>query len=182
MATGKGPTQKSETKTVREFSAGGVVLKRLHGEWHIAVIEPETRNGDPEDRVDIKPGAKLTPKPLVYALPKGAIDDGERPEDTAAREVFEETGIRVQRIKKLTDIKYFYVRSWGGRERVFKIVSFYLFRYRSGKLGDIAPEMRVEVRRTLWMPLHEAPKKLSYKGEREIANLALEYVKSHPAG
>jgi hypothetical protein len=59
-------------------------------------------------------------------------------------------------------------------------VSFYLFLYRSGRLGDISDAMRVEVRRTHWMPLQEAPKKLSYKGEREVAKLALEYVKSHP--
>lgn len=155
-------------------------MKRIRGEWHIAVIEPETRNGDPEDRSDIKPGGKLRPKPLVYALPKGAIDDGERPEQTAAREIYEETGVRVQRIAKLGDIKYFYIRSWGGRERVFKIVSFFLFRYRSGRLGEISDAMRVEVRRTLWMPLHEATRKLSYKGEREVAKLAQEYVKSHP--
>jgi 8-oxo-dGTP pyrophosphatase MutT (NUDIX family) len=180
LPTTKKSEQKSAPRTVREFSAGGVVLKRIHGEWNIAVIEPETRNGDPEDRADLKPGAKLTPKPLVYALPKGAIDEGERPEQTAAREIFEETGVRAQRIAKLTDTKYFYVRSWGGRERVFKVVSFYLFRYRSGRLGDIAPEMRVEVRHTHWIPLHQAAKKLSYKGEREVAKLAVEYLKKHP--
>jgi ADP-ribose pyrophosphatase YjhB (NUDIX family) len=180
LATSKRSQENPEHKTVREFSAGGVVLKKIRGEWNIAVIEPETRNGDPEDRVDIKPGAKLKPKPLVHALPKGAIDPGERAPQTAAREVFEETGVRVDRIAKLTDIKYFYIRSWGGRERVFKVVSFYLFRYRSGRLGKITDAMRVEVRRTHWMPLNEAPTKLSYKGEREVAKLALEYVKSHP--
>jgi ADP-ribose pyrophosphatase YjhB (NUDIX family) len=176
----KRPDSKSAQKTVREFSAGGVVLKKIRGDWHIAVIEPETRNNDPEDRADITPGAKLKPKPLIHALPKGAIDAGERAAEAAAREVFEETGVRVNRIAKLADIKYFYIKSWGGRERVFKVVSFYLFRYRSGRLGDIADAMRIEVRRTHWMPLHEAPKKLSYKGEREVANLALEYVKAHP--
>jgi ADP-ribose pyrophosphatase YjhB (NUDIX family) len=176
----KRPDPKPEHKTVREFSAGGVVLKKIRGEWQIAVIEPETRNNDPEDRADIKPGAKLTPKPLIHALPKGAIDPGERASQAAAREVFEETGVRADRIAKLADIKYFYIRSWGGRERVFKIVSFYLFRYRSGRLGDIADAMRIEVRRTHWMPLNEAPRMLSYKGERDAAKLALEYVKSHP--
>lgn len=180
MPNTKRPESKPEQKTVREVSAGGVVLKKIRGDWHIAVIEPETRNNDPEDRADIKPGAKLKPKPLVHALPKGAIDAGERASQAAAREVFEETGVLADRIAKLADIKYFYIRSWGGRERVFKIVSFYLFRYRSGRLGDIAEAMKIEVRRTHWMPLHEAPKKLSYKGEREVAKLAFEYVKAHP--
>ena len=180
MPTSKKSDAKSEQKTVREVSAGGVVLKKIRGDWHIAVIEPETRNNDPEDRADIKQGAKLKPKTLVHALPKGAIDPGERASQAAAREVFEETGVLVDRIAKLADIKYFYIRSWGGRERVFKIVSFYLFRYRSGRLGDIAEAMRIEVRRTHWMPLHEAPRKLSYKGAREVAKLAVDYVKAHP--
>ncbi|HWR34536.1 MAG TPA: NUDIX domain-containing protein [Clostridia bacterium] len=149
------------------------MLRFLGGAWHVAVIEPETRNSDDA----AKPGAK---QKTIFALPKGAVDPGERPEQAAAREVFEETGVRVRRIAKLTDIKYFYQRTWGGRERVFKVVSFYLFIYRSGKLGEIAPEMRIEVRQADWLPLEDAPRKLSYKGEREVAKLALEYVRNNP--
>ena len=73
-----------------------------------------------------------------------------------------------------------YVRSWGDKERVFKIVSFYLLRYVSGRIDDVRPEMRVEVRRALWLPLEEAGRKLTYNGERQVAHKAQEYLQSHP--
>ena len=118
--------------------------------------------------------------PAIIALPKGAIDEGEKPDQTALREVEEETGLRAELVSKLADIKYVYVRTWGDRARVFKIVSFYLLLYRAGKLGNIKPEMRVEVQRAFWIPLDKAPALLSYKGEKEIAERALQYVTAHP--
>ena len=81
---------------------------------------------------------------------------------------------------KLGDVKYMYVRSWSDGERVFKIVSFYLFLYTSGELGDIAPEMRHEVEAAEWLPLDDAARKLAYKGEREMVAKAQEYLRSHP--
>ena len=54
-----------------------------------------------------------------------------------------------------------------GGLRVFKIVSFYLFRYGSGRLGEIPPEHMHEVAETRWLPLDEAPRLLSYGGERK---------------
>src|ERR1035441_8507179 len=108
----------------------------------------------------------------LIALPKGSIDPGEKPEETALREVREETGVRADMVTKLADIKYIYVRNWGDRAKVFKIVSFYLLMYRTGRLGNIAPAMRIEVQNAFWLPLEEAPHKLSYKGEREMAERA----------
>lgn len=161
----------------REFSAGGVVLRKMRGRWFLAVIEPHmTRPKKPA-----KQSAKSKNKaPAVTALPKGAIDAGEKPDQTALREVHEETGIHADLVTKLADIKYVYVRNWGNQARVFKIVSFYLLLYRSGKLGDISPEMRVEVQRAFWIPLDEAPTALSYKGEREVAEKAVQYLAAHP--
>ena len=83
-------------------------------------------------------------------------------------------------VSKLADIKYIYVRNWGDHAKVFKIVSFYLLLYQSGRLGNIAPAMRVEVQNAFWLPLEEATAKLSYKGEREVARRALAYLKAHP--
>src|ERR1700732_927109 len=161
---------------VREISAGGVVIRNGKSGWRMAAIElpfaPTT--GIPRSTVAHRPKR-------VIALPKGLVDPGEPPLETALREVREETGITAVPITKLADIKYVYVRSWGDGERVFKIVSFYLLRYHSGRINDIAPEMRIEVKRAFWTPLQEAPALLSYKGERDIARLALEYLKSHPA-
>lgn len=162
---------------VREFSAGGVVLRKMRGRWFIAVIEPHMER---PKKVSAKSARKSSKPPTIIALPKGAIDAGEKPEQTALREVEEETGIRAQLLTKLADIKYVYVRSWGDRARVFKIVSFYLLLYRAGRLGEIAPEMRVEVQRAFWLPLDEAAAKLSYKGEREMVERAVQYVSAHP--
>ena len=163
---------------VREFSAGGVVVRKMRGRWFVAVIVPHVER---PKRVGAKSaGRNSQQSPPVRALPKGTIDEGERPEQTALREVEEETGVRAELIRKLADIKYVYVRNWGDQARVFKIVSFYLLLYRAGKVGNIAPEMRIEVQRAFWLPLEEAPAKLSYKGEREVADRALEYLADHP--
>ena len=72
-----------------------------------------------------------------------------------------------------------FVRSWGDGQRVFKIVSFYLLRYDSGTIDDIAEDMRVEVGRASWVLLKDAPQLLSYGGEKQMARKALEYVESH---
>ena len=115
----------------------------------------------------------------ILCLPKGLIDPGENALDAALREVREETGITAVPITKLADTKYVYVRSWGEGERVFKIVSFYLVRYESGRIDNIADEMRVEVGRAKWVRLEDAPKLLAYGGEKQMARKALEYVKAH---
>ena len=163
---------------VREFSAGGVVLRRISGEWSIAVIEPQKEAA--QRLAGTGRGRPKVPRKVVWALPKGLVDEGEKPDQTALREVQEETGVTANLIAKLADIKYVYVRSWGDRQRVFKIVSFYLLRYQSGRIDDISAEMRVEVRRALWLPLEEAAAKLAYGGERQVVRKAQEYVKSHP--
>jgi 8-oxo-dGTP pyrophosphatase MutT (NUDIX family) len=159
---------------VREISAGGVVVRRMSETWHIAVIEPRREPG-----LD-RPTRKTKSQSPVLALPKGLVDAGEKPDQTALREVREETGVTATLITKLTDIQYFYVRSWGDKQRVFKIVSFYLLRYESGRIDDISPDMRIEVKRALWLPLEEAPKQLAYRSEREVVRRAQEYLDSHP--
>ena len=110
----------------------------------------------------------------TWALPKGLIGPGERAELTALREVAANGGrvLRVEAtpVEKLGDIRYVY--TWAG-ERVFKVVSFFLFRYRSGRLGDIPAEHAHEVAEVRWLPLEEAPQLLAYKGEREMAAKAL---------
>jgi 8-oxo-dGTP pyrophosphatase MutT (NUDIX family) len=116
----------------------------------------------------------------VLALPKGLVDPGEKPLDSALREVREETGVTAELIVKLADIKYVYSRTWGDGKRVFKIVSFYLMRYRSGRIDQITPEMRIEVARARWVRLEDAPKLLAYTGEKQMAQRALEYVLAHP--
>src|SRR6266536_1277592 len=159
----------------REISAGGVVIRRVPEGWEVAVIEP-LREGGTSNSASRKSGKQGR----VLALPKGIVDPGEKAEQTALREVFEETGLKASMLTKLTDIKYVYVRSWGDKQRVFKIVSFFLLRYESGNIGEIKPEMRIEVKRALWIPLEGAERKLAYKGERDVVKLAQKYLESHP--
>src|SRR5207253_11346125 len=98
----------------REFSAGGVLVRRLRGRWFGAAIRPAG-----------KPAG-------TWALPKGQIDTGESGETAALREVQEETGARGRSFGKLGETRYWF--NWRG-ERVFKVVSFFLVRYERGRLG-----------------------------------------------
>jgi 8-oxo-dGTP pyrophosphatase MutT (NUDIX family) len=135
----------------REFSAGGVLVRRLGGRWMLAAIRPAGR------------------PPGLWALPKGQIDPGESGEQTALREVAEETGASGRSLGKLGDVRYWF--NWEG-ERVFKVVSFFLVRYEGGKLGEIAAEFRKEVDEVRWLPLDEAQQLLAYQGERKMAEKA----------
>ena len=135
----------------REFSAGGVVVRRLRGGWYVAAIRPGGKD--------------------VWALPKGLIARGEDAAATAAREVAEETGVEGRLLGKLGDVRYVY--TWRG-ERVFKVVSFFLFRYRGGRIGNVPPELAFEVDEARWLPLADAPGLLAYRGEREMAAKAAE--------
>jgi len=160
---------------VREISAGGVVVRHKEGAWWMAVIElPSEPAATPASAR--KTRSKTKP---VICLPKGLVDHGEKALEAALREVREETGITATPITKLADIKYAYVRTWGDGERVFKIVSFYLLQYESGRIDNIAAEMRVEVARAKWIRLDEAPTLLAYRGEKQMARKALEFLQSH---
>jgi 8-oxo-dGTP pyrophosphatase MutT (NUDIX family) len=143
----------------REFSAGGVLVRRLRGRWFVAAI---------------RPGGKAEG---VWALPKGLIGQGEGAEPTALREVAEETGVRARSLGKLGDVRYVYTRRG---VRVFKVVSFYLLRYTSGRIDDLPAEHRHEVEEARWLPLDEAPRLLAYRGEREMAEKAISALAAEP--
>ncbi len=146
------------------------------GIWWMAAIQPAVDFSGGGSRAKRGPA---TPR-AVLALPKGLVDPGEKALETAVREVYEETGVRADPVTKLGDSKYVYTRAWGDGARVFKIVSFYLMRYRAGRINDIAPEMRIEVARARWVRLEDGPTILAYKGEKQMAQRALEYVEAHP--
>ena len=131
--------------TEREFSAGGVLVRNMRGQPFMAAVR-------------VKGGT-------VLALPKGHIDPGESAAEAAAREVREEAGVEGTLVEKIDDIRYWYAREG---MRVLKVVSFFLFRYRSGSVRDHDHE----VDSAEWVPLAEAPKLLSYRGEKQVAAAA----------
>ncbi len=135
---------------LREFSAGGLVVRRMRGRPYIAAVR-------------VKDGT-------VLALPKGHIEPGESGAETAVREVREETGLDGRLVEKLDDIRYWYTRDGA---RVLKVVSFFLLAYRSGSLRDY---QREEVDGAEWIPLEEAPERLAYRGEQQMARAALSKV------
>ena len=158
----------------REISAGGVVLRQISGVWHVALIEPQKENST------LAPTPAKTPRKrrAVLALPKGLVDAGEKPPAAAVREVQEETGVVAEPVAKLCDNKYVYVRTWGDGARVFKIVSFYLMRYVSGEIDVLTSDMRIEVKRALWVPLADAARQLAYSNERKVLRQAQDYVET----
>ena len=130
-----------------EFSAGGVVVSG----GRVITIVPVKRAAD---------GRR------VLGLPKGHPDGDESPEQAAAREVAEETGVTAELVEELGDVEYRYERR--GRP-IRKTVRFFLFDYRSGDLADHDHE--IEVAR--WMDLADAARELTYEGEREMVSRAM---------
>jgi 8-oxo-dGTP pyrophosphatase MutT (NUDIX family) len=128
-----------------EFSAGGLVVRRFRGRPFVAVIRTSKQ---------------------ALALPKGHPHEGESAADAALREVREETGLQAELVEKLDDIRYWYQRRG---ERQFKVVRFFLLRYRSGSVRDHDDE----VESAEWIALEEAPERLTYPSERGVAARAL---------
>ena len=131
----------------------------MRGRWWLAAVRPQGKRAG------------------TWALPKGLIDEGEKPAETALREGFEETGVTGELESKLGDVRYVY--TWEG-ERVFKVVSFFLARARRGRIGALPPGMEVEVAEARWLPLDDAPSLLAHKGEREMAARAAEILAGDP--
>jgi 8-oxo-dGTP diphosphatase len=131
----------------------------MRGRWWFAAVRPQ---GKAEG---------------VWALPKGIVDRGESPAETAVREGFEETGVRGTLDAKLGDVRYVY--TWEG-ERVFKVVSFFLARAGGGRIGELPPGMEREVAEARWLPLADGPSLLAYKGERETVAKAADRLDPGP--
>jgi 8-oxo-dGTP pyrophosphatase MutT (NUDIX family) len=135
--------------TVAETSAGGLVV-RQHGTGpaQVALIGRRTRQGR-----------------LEWVLPKGHLEPGEAEVDAAVREVQEETGIRGQVVEPLGTIDYWFVLD--GR-RIHKTVHHFLLTAVDGELS----RADVEVDEVEWVPLDDAPLRLTHADERSLAQRA----------
>ncbi|MET0197380.1 MULTISPECIES: NUDIX hydrolase [Nocardiaceae] len=144
-------TDKPRLRTVRETSAGGLVVDGL--------------DGPPAQRCAALIGRTDRRGRLLWSLPKGHIEQGETAEQTAMREVAEETGIQGSVLASLGSIDYWFVTE--GR-RVHKTVHHYLLRFLGGELSD----EDVEVTEVAWVPLSELNSRLAYADERKLAAIA----------
>ncbi|MBI3725859.1 NUDIX domain-containing protein, partial [bacterium] len=101
--------EKPKLPLEHHYSAGGVLVKRsAEGGLAFSLMKPKGK-----DR---------------WQLPKGMIDEGEKAQETAVREVLEETGHRGKIVgEKLKDVEYWYVDKYGETpKRVHKKVTFFL--------------------------------------------------------
>ncbi|MDR7302033.1 8-oxo-dGTP pyrophosphatase MutT (NUDIX family) [Haloactinomyces albus] len=103
---------------------------------------------------------------LLWSLPKGHIEPGESPEETAVREVAEETGIIARVTQPIGAIDYWFVAD---NRRVHKTVHHFLLEAVGGALSD----EDVEVTEVAWVPLGELDEVLAYADERRLVRHAV---------
>ena len=104
---------------------------------------------------------------LLWSLPKGHIEDGETVEQTAVREVAEETGISARVLSSLGTIDYWFVAE---RRRVHKTVHHFLLEATGGELSDEDSE----VTEVAWVPVADLETRLAYTDERSLVRKARE--------
>jgi 8-oxo-dGTP pyrophosphatase MutT (NUDIX family) len=137
--------------TEREFSSGGVIIKRHGGELRILLIKDGYGH---------------------WTWPKGNIEKGESPPEAAIREIGEEVGLKkIRLIDKVSDIKYFYRLK--GRLR-FKTVYLYLFEARGEEALKV---LKSEIEEAQWLSPEAALEKVEYRGSKEVLKKAIERMK-----
>lgn len=134
-----------ELPVVREYSAGGLVFDD-HG--RVAIIARHSRSGH-----------------LEWCLPKGHIEKGETPQQTAVREVHEETGILGEVVESIATIDYWFT---GTNQRVHKLVHHFALRRISGEL-TVEGDPDHEAEDAIWVDFDDLDDVLSYPNERKIA-------------
>lgn len=142
-------------RTLREISSGGVVYRELNGTTEVALIRVGHR----------------------WCLPKGQVEKGEELQETALREVKEETGLNGEVVAKIGDISYWFTGKDKNADsvKIFKRVYFYLIHY----LGGDVSQHDQEVAEVCWSPISEAVKRLSYPTERQTMSKAVALLKNN---
>jgi len=136
-------------RTARATSCGGIVIRTYDGQPELCLgMRRRERNGK------------------SWTLPKGTPDADETIEQTALREVAEETGLEVRIVAPVGAIDYFFTQDG---ERIHKTVHFFLMESTGGSLDAHDHEFE-EVR---WIPLEEARTLLTFPTERQIVEQAL---------
>ena len=134
-----------ELPVVREYSAGGLIFD---DQGRVAIIARHSRSGH-----------------LEWCLPKGHIEKGETPQQTAVREVHEETGILGEVIDSIATIDYWFT---GTTQRVHKLVHHFALRRVGGEL-TVEGDPDHEAEDAIWVDFKDLDDVLSYPNERRIA-------------
>lgn len=141
-----------------EFSAGGIVLKKDGKKIEVLVAQHSQHHG--------------------WVFPKGLIGDhvkGEKKEDTAIREVEEETGIKANIVKGLPPVTYWYVFEG---EKIKKTVYYFLMEYVSGNIE----KRDMEMENVEWLPIEEVERRLTYKSDKKVWQETRELIESTSDG
>lgn len=141
-----------------EFSAGGIVFKKEKGKIFVLVAQHSAHHG--------------------WVFPKGLIGDikkGESKEETARREVQEETGVLGKIITALPPTTYFYFFQG---QKIRKTVFYFLMEYQKGEITGHDTEME-EVE---WLPAEQVAERLTYKGDKEVWRQAQKVIKKMNQG
>lgn len=136
----------AKKKTKREFSAGGVVYKKIDGKILWLVCKHSGYH--------------------KWVLPKGIVEQGEKSGETALREVKEEGDIKAKLIAKIPDVETYVYQHEGAI--IFKRVVYFLMEYVSGKAENHSFEME----KVVWLPYKEALGRLDFKGAKEVLKKA----------
>ncbi len=149
----------------RQYSAGGAVFKKEGNQILWLLIQPA--------------GGDEFHNKIRWQLPKGWINEGEKTEEAALREVKEEGGVEAKIIKKVGSIKIFFSNTFEGKpeEKVLKTITFYLMEFQK-EAPDGHDE---EVAEIVWLPFEEAKEKLTFKNEKEILTKAKEILENPPS-
>lgn len=142
-------SRRSDSRTETTVSAGGVVYRR----------------GD--DAIEVVICGRISDG--VWGLPKGTPEDGESLEETAVREVSEETGLKVQIGEKVGVVEYWFARTG---VRYHKWVHHYLFQATGGDTDS----HDLEYDRVEWRPIENALKTLTFKNESDMLEKAREMI------
>lgn len=143
-------------RAVREFTAGGVVYRRNHGDIDILMIQ------DLRDR---------------WTIPKGHVEAGESLERTALREVEEETGLTNLKIGEKLDKLHFFYRKEG--KLIFMTTHVFLMQ----ALGDteaIRPENSEGIVDVKWFPKDKALELIEYRDTQKLFKVALRKLNALP--
>jgi 8-oxo-dGTP pyrophosphatase MutT (NUDIX family) len=121
-----------------------------------------------QDRLSLVVGMRRRGRDAVtWTLPKGTPHPGETLEETALREVAEETGLEVRIVEPLSAIEYAFVQD---ASRIRKTVHYFLMEPTGGDLS----RHDAEFERVRWVPFDEAGSLLSFATERELVAAAAE--------